>query len=169
MPGKRIIGQKIPRIDSRELVTGTAEFTGDVVLPGMLHGRILRSPIAHGQILHVDTTRAKKLLGVRAVLTGKDVPQNIYGAGSGGASVPGAIPDEQILCTEKVRYVGDPIAAVAAVDRDTADEALQLHGGYGFIGDHDIERFYRDSKIVEIYEGTKEIEMIIIARALLGK
>ncbi len=50
-----------------------------------------------------------------------------------------------------------------------ADEALQLHGGYGFIGDYDIERFYRDSKIVEIYEGTKEIEKIIIARALLGK
>ena len=50
-----------------------------------------------------------------------------------------------------------------------ADEALQLHGGYGFIGDYDIERFYRDSKIVEIYEGTKEIEKIIIARGLLGK
>jgi len=50
-----------------------------------------------------------------------------------------------------------------------ADEALQLHGGYGFIGDYNIERFYRDAKIVEIYEGTKEIEKIIIARALLGK
>jgi alkylation response protein AidB-like acyl-CoA dehydrogenase len=50
-----------------------------------------------------------------------------------------------------------------------AEEALQLHGGYGFIGDYNIERFYRDSKIVEIYEGTKEIEKIIIARALLGK
>jgi alkylation response protein AidB-like acyl-CoA dehydrogenase len=50
-----------------------------------------------------------------------------------------------------------------------ADEALQLHGGYGFIGDYNIERFYRDSKIVEIYEGTKEIEKMIIARALLGK
>jgi acyl-CoA dehydrogenase len=50
-----------------------------------------------------------------------------------------------------------------------ADESLQLHGGYGFIGDYNIERFYRDSKIVEIYEGTKEIEKIVIARALLGK
>jgi len=50
-----------------------------------------------------------------------------------------------------------------------ADEALQLHGGYGFMGDYNIERFYRDSKIVEIYEGTKEIEKMIIARALLGK
>jgi alkylation response protein AidB-like acyl-CoA dehydrogenase len=50
-----------------------------------------------------------------------------------------------------------------------ADEALQLHGGYGFIGDYNIERFYRDSKIVEIWEGTKEVEKIIIARALLGK
>jgi len=50
-----------------------------------------------------------------------------------------------------------------------ADEALQLHGGYGYIGDYDIERFYRDAKIVEIYEGTKEIEKIIIARSILGK
>jgi hypothetical protein len=49
------------------------------------------------------------------------------------------------------------------------DEALQLHGGYGFIGDYAIERFYRDAKIVEIYEGTKEIEKIIVARALLGR
>jgi alkylation response protein AidB-like acyl-CoA dehydrogenase len=50
-----------------------------------------------------------------------------------------------------------------------AEEALQLHGGYGFIGDYNIERFYRDSKIVEIYEGTKEVEKTIIARELLGK
>jgi alkylation response protein AidB-like acyl-CoA dehydrogenase len=50
-----------------------------------------------------------------------------------------------------------------------ADEALQLHGGYGFIGDYSIERFYRDSKIVEIYEGTKEVEKMVVARALLGK
>jgi alkylation response protein AidB-like acyl-CoA dehydrogenase len=50
-----------------------------------------------------------------------------------------------------------------------ADEALQLHGGYGFMGDYNIERFYRDSKIVEIYEGTKEIEKMVVARALLGK
>ena len=121
-----LIGQKIPRIDSWELVTGKGEFTGDVVLPGMLHGRILRSPVAHGRILNIDVSRAKKLYGVRAVLTGKDVPQKLYGAGSGGAPVPGAVPDEQILCVEKVRYMGDPIVAVAAVDRDTAEEALQL-------------------------------------------
>jgi alkylation response protein AidB-like acyl-CoA dehydrogenase len=50
-----------------------------------------------------------------------------------------------------------------------ADEALQLHGGYGYIGDYDIERFYRDAKIVEIYEGTKEVEKIIIARSILGR
>ncbi len=50
-----------------------------------------------------------------------------------------------------------------------ADEAVHLHGGYGFIGDYNIERFYRDSKIVEIYEGTKEIEKMVIARALLGR
>ena len=121
-----LIGQKIPRIDSVELVTGAGQFSGDVVLPGMLHGRILRSTIAHGRILNIDVSRAKRLHGVRAILTGRDIPQKVYGAGSGGAPVPGAIPDEQILCVEKVRYAGDPIAAVAAVDRDTAEEALQL-------------------------------------------
>lgn len=126
MSEESLIGKNIPRIDSLELVTGSGEFTGDVILPGMLHGRILRSPVAHGRILHVDTSRAEKLYGVRAVLTGKDVPQKLYGAGSGGAPIVGAIPDEQILCVEKVHYVGDPIAAVAAIDRDTAEEALQL-------------------------------------------
>ena len=50
-----------------------------------------------------------------------------------------------------------------------ATTCLQLHGGYGFIGDYDIERFYRDCKIVEIYEGTKEVEKTIIAREVLGK
>jgi alkylation response protein AidB-like acyl-CoA dehydrogenase len=50
-----------------------------------------------------------------------------------------------------------------------ADEVLQLHGGYGYMADYDVERFYRDAKIVEIYEGTKEIEKLIIARSILGK
>lgn len=126
MTVESLIGKKIPRIDSWELITGSGQFSGDVILPGMLHGRILRSPVAHGRILHIDTSRAEKLYGVRKVITGKDVPQKLYGAGTGGSPIPGAIPDEQILCVEKVHYAGDPIAAVAAIDRDTAEEALQL-------------------------------------------
>jgi alkylation response protein AidB-like acyl-CoA dehydrogenase len=70
-------------------------------------------------------------------------------------------PDSKLISMAKW-YSGEVAVRVA-------DEALQLHGGYGYMGDYDIERFYRDAKIVEIYEGTKEIEKLIIARSILGK
>jgi 4-hydroxybenzoyl-CoA reductase alpha subunit len=118
----KVIGEGVPRIDSRLLVTGGAEFTGDITLPGMLHGRILRSKYAHARILHIDTNRVKRLPGVRCVLIGRDVPQVPYGAGA-RTGIP---PDERVLALDKVRYAGDPIAAVAAIDPDTAEEALEL-------------------------------------------
>jgi alkylation response protein AidB-like acyl-CoA dehydrogenase len=68
-------------------------------------------------------------------------------------------PDHKLTAMAKW-YAGETAVRVA-------DEALQIHGGYGFMGEYDIERFYRDSKIIEIYEGTKEIEKIIISRAML--
>jgi 4-hydroxybenzoyl-CoA reductase alpha subunit len=118
-----VVGKGVPRIDSRLLVTGAAEFTGDITLPGMLYGRILRSKYAHAKILRIDTSRAKRLTGVRCVITGKDVPQVPYGASHVETNIP---PDERVLPLDKVRYAGDPIVAVAAVDPETAEEALEL-------------------------------------------
>jgi len=99
-------------------VSGQTKFADDLALPRMLFGRILRSPLPHARILSVDTTRAKALPGVLAVLTGDDLPIKF-----------GILPvsqDEEALAGEKVRYVGDPIAAVAATDEWIADEALVL-------------------------------------------
>jgi len=113
----RVIGHPVERVDGVEMVTGRSVYGVDVKLPGMLYGKILRSPIAHGKILHVDIERARKLPGVRAVVTGKDVPQRKFGL---------SVRDENILALGEVRYIGDAVAAVAAVDEDTADEALGL-------------------------------------------
>ncbi len=113
-----VIGKAAPRPDAGERVTGRTRYTGDLVLPRMLWCRILRSPHAHARIVRIDTSRARALPGVAAVLTGEDLP------------IPyGILPvsqDEQVLCTGKVRYIGDPVAAVAAVDEPTADRALAL-------------------------------------------
>jgi 4-hydroxybenzoyl-CoA reductase alpha subunit len=106
------------RIDGVAQVTGTAKFTDDFVLPRMLHGKILRSPHAHARILAIDTSKAEELPGVIAVMTGSDLPAKF-----------GILPssqDETVLCIDKVRFVGDPVAAVAAVDELTAQEAIRL-------------------------------------------
>jgi CO/xanthine dehydrogenase Mo-binding subunit len=116
MKSKGIIGASIPRIDVTEKVTGRAIFGPDLKLPGMLYGKVLRSPLPHARILNVDTSRAERLRGVRAVVTGKDLITR-YGV---------VIQDQPPYAHEKVRYIGDPVAGVAAVDRDTAEEALGL-------------------------------------------
>lgn len=114
-----IVGRSFPRTDAVEKVTGRAIYTGDIFLPNMLYGKILHSPIARGNIKSIDTRRAEALPGVRAVITGKDVPETMYG-------VSPARYDEHILAKNSVRYVGDEIAAVAAIDEETAEEALSL-------------------------------------------
>lgn len=113
----RVIGTPVERVDGYEMVTGRAVYGVDVKLPGMLCGKILRSPIPHGKILSVNADKARRLPGVRAVLTGKDVPQRRFGL---------SVRDENVLAISKVRYIGDAVAAVAAVDEETADEALGL-------------------------------------------
>ncbi|MFQ5552748.1 MAG: molybdopterin cofactor-binding domain-containing protein [Thermoplasmata archaeon] len=105
-------------MDGPAKVTGQAQFADDIHLPGMLYAKLLRSPVPHGRIKSLDTSRAEALPGVVAVLTGQDLPEK-YG-------ILPVSQDEEALCTEKVRYVGDPIAAVAAVDEDTAEEATEL-------------------------------------------
>jgi CO/xanthine dehydrogenase Mo-binding subunit len=114
------IGVSATRVDAEEKVTGRARFTGDLVVPGMLHGKILRSPVPHARIERIDASRAESLPGVTAVLTGRDIldlPNPLYGH---------AIRDRPILAVDVVRFVGEPVAAVAAEDVATALEALDL-------------------------------------------
>ncbi|HSL69308.1 MAG TPA: molybdopterin cofactor-binding domain-containing protein, partial [Longimicrobiales bacterium] len=113
-----VIGERNRKVDGPGKVTGHALYTDDIVLPGMLHGKILRSPHPHARIQSIDKTLAEALPGVHAVVTGKEM-----------AVAYGIIPwtrDEYPLGVDKVRYVGDGVAAVAAVDEDTANRALEL-------------------------------------------
>lgn len=114
----RVVGQPEPRCDGAEKVTGKAIYTVDVKLPGMVHGKILRSPYAHARLLRVDAAKAEALPGVFAVITREDQKRlGMFGA---------AYKDQTIVAVDKVRYAGDPVAAVAAVDEATAAEALEL-------------------------------------------
>lgn len=112
-----VVGKSLPRVDALDKATGQAVYAADVDLPGMLHARIKRSPLPHARILNINTSRAAKLPGVRAVLTGREVNLPRFGR---------VIKDKQVLATDKVRYVGDPVAAVCATDLDTVEEALDL-------------------------------------------
>jgi len=115
----RVVGKSVERTDGRVKVTGKARFAGDLVAPGMLHGKLLRSPLAHARILNVDASRAKALPGVLAVITGKDFPGKPYGTRPDTR-------DQLPLPITKVHHFGEGVAAVAAIDEDTAEEALDL-------------------------------------------
>jgi 4-hydroxybenzoyl-CoA reductase subunit alpha len=115
---KRLIGTNMRKVEGLDKSTGRAVYADDVTLPGMLHGKILRSPHAHARIVGIDTGRAEALEGVHGVVTGRDMPVT-YGI------IPWT-PDEYPLCLDRVRYIGDGVAAVAAVDEDTANRALDL-------------------------------------------
>ena len=114
-----VVGKRLSDKDAPPKATGQAQYTDDIVLPGMLVGKVLRSPYPHARILNIDTSRAKQLPGVKAVITGEDTAGILYGTIAGGY-------DEYPLAIGKVRYVGDAVAAVAAIDEDTAEEALEL-------------------------------------------
>src|ERR1700731_3703782 len=113
-----IIGKPTAMVDAAGKTTGAGKYTDDLRLPGMLVGRILHSPYPHARIKRIDTTRAEKLEGVVAVVVGKDAP-NPYGILPVGH-------DEYALALDKVRYVGDNVACVAAGDEAAADKALEL-------------------------------------------
>jgi CO/xanthine dehydrogenase Mo-binding subunit len=115
-----LIGKDLPRVGSVDKAMGRARYAGDMVLPGMLFGKTLRSPHAHARIKSIDTSKAEKIIGVKAVVTG------IHDTPRGG--VFGIIPhtrDHILLPYDKVRYMGEEVAAVAAVDEDTAEEAIE--------------------------------------------
>jgi 4-hydroxybenzoyl-CoA reductase alpha subunit len=117
-----VIGKNVHRVDGTEKVTGHAQYTFDLVLPEMLYGKVLRSPHPHAKILKIDTSKAEKMIGVKAVVTGKDT----IGKKQGIWRRFPELCDEEILCRTKVRYIGDPVAAVAAIDEETAEAALDL-------------------------------------------
>lgn len=117
-----MVGKDVPRNDARAKATGTATYTDDMKLPGMLYGRILRSPVAHARIVRIDTSRAAALPGVKCVITAEDTPKIKYG----NWRLFPETQDEYPLAVDKVRFIGDEVAAVAAMDKDTAEEALEL-------------------------------------------
>jgi len=114
-----VIGERLPRVDAREKVTGEAKYAADYSLPNMLWCKLLRSPYPHARILSIDTSKAERLPGVKAVVTAKD-----FGGWTWGW-MP-ATRDEPPLAVDKVRYMAEAVAGVAAIDEDTAEEACQL-------------------------------------------
>jgi 4-hydroxybenzoyl-CoA reductase subunit alpha len=114
-----VVGARLPMLDAAQKAKGAALFTDDLVLPGMLFGKILRSPLAHARILNIDTSKAVKLPGVKGVVIGKHIPDRQYGI------VPRA-KDEYALAKNTVRYIGDDVAAVCAIDPEIAEEAIEL-------------------------------------------
>jgi len=118
MVAYQVIGKPLGRVDGAEKVTGTARYAADIILPGTLYGMSLKSPYAHARIKRIDTTAAKALPGVHAVLTGEDVRD----AGKWGRMVK----DVPVIADGYVRWAGERVAAVAADDEDIASQALDL-------------------------------------------
>ena len=110
-----VVGKSLPRFDASGKVTGSAVYAADFALPGMLVGKVFRSTQAHARIVRLDVTHARALPGVRAVIGAADVPEVRYGGG---------LKDETIFAAGKVRYVGQPVAAVAATTPEAAEAAL---------------------------------------------
>ena len=111
------IGISVPRAEGTEKVSGRTIYAADVKLPGVLWGKLLRSPHPHARIRNVNTARARLVPGVRAVITGEDVR---------GLLVGKQIRDMPVLCWDVVRFIGDRVAAVAADTLDAAEEAVHL-------------------------------------------
>ena len=113
------VGVSAPRKDALDKVSGGATYTTDISLPGMLHAKVLRSPRAHARIVGIDAAAARRMPGVRAVLTHADIPANvmpIYGY---------YIKDQPLVAVDRVRYIGDIVCAVAADTEAEAVAALQ--------------------------------------------
>ncbi len=117
----KVIGKNLPRKDAVKKATGAALFTVDIKLPGMLYGKCLRSPYPHARILSIDTSKAEALPGVKAVVTYKDViPKHTFKEFKDRTSF------DMYILEDRVRYIGDEVAAVAAVSEEIAEEALNL-------------------------------------------
>ncbi|RLD18843.1 MAG: xanthine dehydrogenase family protein molybdopterin-binding subunit [Caldiserica bacterium] len=114
----KYIGKSVPRIDAADKASGKIKYMSDLNFPGMLFGKILRAKYPHALIKKIDTSQAKALPGVVAVVTWEDVP------GLNGFGI--VVPDQPVLCEDKVRYIGDAVVAVAAETKEIAEEAIKL-------------------------------------------
>ena len=114
-----IIGAPVARVEGAEKASGQAIYGADVHFSDTLWGKILRSPHPHARILRIDTSKARQVPGVKAIVTGQDEPNHFQGK---------SIRDIPVLCWDKVRYIGDRVAAVAAETREAAEEAIDLIG-----------------------------------------
>jgi putative selenate reductase molybdopterin-binding subunit len=117
MMAHRIVGRPVGKLEGIGKVSGQARYSGDVTLPGLIWGKALRSPLPHARILRIDTSRARALPGVLAVLTAQDLPNILVGR---------RMFDMPMLARDRVRFVGEKVAVAAAVDPDVAEEALAL-------------------------------------------
>ncbi len=117
MAMKSALGRAIPRVEGLSKVTGSCLYAADVIRPEALWGGFLRSPLSHARIVKIDADRARKLSGVKAVITGRDVSPRREGC---------ALEDKPVLAGERALYAGEKVAGVAAVDKDTVEEALAL-------------------------------------------
>ena len=112
-----IVGKPIERVDAKPKVTGEAIYGYDLSLPKMLYGKIKHSSIPHGLIKRIDTSKAERLPGVRAIITGRDIPDHRYGL---------VLFDRYILAKDRVRFIGEAVAAVAADSPEIAEKAINL-------------------------------------------
>src|SRR5579862_1758279 len=112
-----VIGERVPRVEGVEKVTGSALYSANVLLTGTVWGKALRSPHAYARIKSIDTSKAKALPGVLAVITAKDIKNNLVGK---------RVKDQPILAEDVVRFIGERVAAVAAEDKDVAEQAVDL-------------------------------------------
>ena len=112
-----VVGKPVGRVEGPEKVSGKATYTADLILPGLIWGKALRSPLPHARIRHIDASKARALPGVMAVITAEDIPDVLIGR---------SIYDMPVLARDRVRFIGEKVAAVAAEDRDIAEEAAGL-------------------------------------------
>ena len=111
------LGQSVPQVNALSKVLGRAQYAGDIKLPGMLHGKVLRSPHPHARIVRIDASAARALAGVKVVLTGEDAPNTPWGVHH---------KERYILAKGLVRFAGEEVAAVAAISEEIARDALDL-------------------------------------------
>src|SRR3972149_6465107 len=121
----RVVGHRLARLDALDKATGLARYTGDITLPGMLHGRLLRSPHAHARVSGLDASKALACPGVVAAMGPQDVTHEAFNAAALSFITPPqySVVRDQHIFTESARYVGDVVAAVAATSLEAAEAA----------------------------------------------